>query len=718
MLASRRGLLGFFLAVVFAPAIGPIGANADTPAGTPLSNTASVTYESGSGESYTATSNTLVITLANLSALSVTPKEAACDPATDAYSAGTPIVKTFTILNSSNMPDAYTIAAAQASAGSITSISFVTSAGATAATIGSTVSPPVQAGGTIGVRVTVNTAGVPVGGKIVVTLTARTTAGGTANGLQSDTATQCALAGLAAVISGPTGTGAYIDKRVNGATFIQAASGASVTYTIAFKNSGSVPAPNAILSDPLPAGEVPDLASVRLNGNPVTPTLDGTVLKIPVGTLAPNVAQAVSFSVTLPAAAGTGTSLVNVASISADNAAATLSQPAAVWLGTGNVVFDGYAGASQPIPGATVSLIDATTGQAVALGGAPAPPNAMNLNPFVSAAGGTYGFGLGAGQIGNPIVPASYRLSVGAPGYTNRSIAVTLTPDSSGLLYTATLAALDGQPLAVAGGFSLTAGPVTVANVSGLFGNIPLFAKSLVQITKSVDRQIASAGDRLVWTLQYQSSASTPLGPTNVIDDLPTGIVYAPGTGRVDGQPVEPSQTGRVLRWSFPTLDGKAHTIVFASVLMPGVPEGSLLTNVASIDAAIPGTQGAASASARADVQVIGGLFSSCTTLVGRVYLDTMKSGRFERGDSGLPDVRIFLESGESVSTDRNGRFSFACVREGMHVARLDPTTLPANARPYAERRYDSERSIRRLIHGIFDGMTLQDVNFALEDGR
>jgi hypothetical protein len=115
---------------------------------------------------------------------------------------------------------------------------------------------------------------------------------------------------------------------------------------------------------------------------------------------------------------------------------------------------------------------------------------------------------------------------------------------------------------------------------------------------------------------------------------------------------------------------------------------------------------------------VIPGLYSSCTTLVGRVYLDTMKSGRFEPGDAGLPDVRIFIESGESVTTDRYGRFSFACVREGMHVARLDPTTLPASARPYPDRRYDSERSIRRLVHGIFDGLTMQDVNFALEDAR
>jgi uncharacterized repeat protein (TIGR01451 family) len=461
-----------------------------------------------------------------------------------------------------------------------------------------------------------------------------------------------------------------------------------------------------------------------LNGNPVAATLDGSTLKVPAGTLQPGVDVVVSFSAVLAPGAQSGTSLVNVASVAADGAAASLSLPAAIWIGSGDIVYDGYAGSSQPIPSATIALVDVKTGVPVPLGGTTAlssstQPNATNANPFVSGASGEYSFNLSASQLGSPAAPATYRLTTAAPGYLNRAISVVLTPDSSGLLYTATLTALDSQPLAAAGGFTLTTGPVTLANVRGLFGNIPMFPKSVVQIAKTVDRPIASAGDRLVWTLQFQSSALVTLGTTHVIDTLPAGIAYAPGTGRLDGRPLEPARTGQVLTWSFPSLDTKQHTIVFASVLMPGTPAGSSVTNLASIDAAIPNAPGiTVSANAQAAVAVIAGLYSSCTTLVGRVYLDTRKTGRFEPGDSGLPGIRVFLESGESVTTDPDGRFSFACVRGGMHVARIDTETLPASARPYAERRYDSERSIRRLIHGIFDGTTMQDVNFALEDTR
>ncbi len=705
-------------AIVLAIALAAHPAVAGTAAGTQIQNVVTATYQDGGGRDFASVSNTLSVTVAAVSSLILTPKENGCDPATDSYAVGNPVTKTFTILNSSNVADAYTIASAQTTAGTVTSLAFFTSGGTTPAVAGSTVSPTVPPGGTLGVRVVVSAPNVAAGGKFSVSLAVQTTVTGTANGLQTDSAAQCAVAGLAAAIAGPQGPGTLVDKRVDGTTFVQSAPGSTVTYSLAFKNTGEVPALNAVLNDPLPAGILPDLSSVQLNGKPVPATLAGQVLKVPVGTLAPGVQQVVSFAATV-GGVGVAASIVNVASVAADNAAAVSSEPAAVWPGNVNVVFDGYGGAAQTLPNATLTLVGASNPPGTSFPASTALSNPPAVSPVVSGSGGTYDFTLAPSQIGSASSPAYYTLTVTAPGYVNRSIGVTLTPDASGLLYSATLAALDAQPLAVPGGFALTPGPVTLANVAGIFGNIPLFQKSVVQISKSVDRQVAAAGDRLVWTLQYSNSAPGPLGLTKVVDNLPAGIVYAPGTGRLDGQPLEPAQTGRLLEWSFPTLDTKPHTIVFATVLMPGVSEGSLLTNTASIAAVVPGAQGAtASASAQADVRIIAGIYSSCTTLVGRVYRDTQKTGHFERGDRGIPDVRIFLESGESVTTDPDGRFSFACVREGMHVARLDPTTLPPNARPYADRRYDSERSIRRLVHGIFDAMTVEDLNFAIEDAR
>jgi hypothetical protein len=127
------------------------------------------------------------------------------------------------------------------------------------------------------------------------------------------------------------------------------------------------------------------------------------------------------------------------------------------------------------------------------------------------------------------------------------------------------------------------------------------------------------------------------------------------------------------------------------------------------------GTTVSAKGGASATVLTTTGPFSENGVITGRVYVDRGGIGRFVRGDEGVPGVRVVLEDGQSVTTDAQGRFSFAVVRPGAHVLRLDPTTIPTGLRAFARHAYDDERGTLRLIHGILDEGLLQDVNFALE---
>jgi uncharacterized repeat protein (TIGR01451 family) len=274
--------------------------------------------------------------------------------------------------------------------------------------------------------------------------------------------------------------------------------------------------------------------------------------------------------------------------------------------------------------------------------------------------------------------------------------------------------ALDGQPRAAAGSFTHTKTAVTLSDIYGVFGNFPLFTTQAVTITKSADRSSASAGDRVVFTVQFAGNGPTTLGATTIVDTLPPGLVYAPGTGRLDGVPAEPTAQGGVLTWTLPSLS-LAHTITYATVIMPTVAAQASLTNSVAIDSAFPSSPGTfASASAKATVQVVAGVFTDRIVITGRVFTDDRGIGRFAAGDSGVSGVRLYLEDGESVITDPYGRFSFPAARPGMHVLRLDKTTLPAHIAAFDDDSYDSERSVRRLVHGIFDSGLMQDVNFAL----
>ncbi|HME82200.1 MAG TPA: isopeptide-forming domain-containing fimbrial protein [Candidatus Eremiobacteraceae bacterium] len=686
---------------------------AATPAGTIISNTASATYADSSGTSYATDSNTVVAQVQAVASLTVTPKETAVNPALDSYAVGNPVTRRFIITNTSNLTDAYTIQAASTTKGAITSISFVVppSGPTIPVTVGSTVSPSVVPGGTMFVDVTVNTTGVPVGTSWYINLTAQTTVTGTANGLQSDTGQRWAIA-----VPGPNLSG--VKKLVGGEPSIQAAPSSTVTFTISFTNSGGLPANNVVMTDVVPTGLHPILSSVLINGVPAgaQATLAGQTLTVTIPTVAAAQAITIQFQATVDPAAALGSTYVNTAQVSATGVGPFSSPPASVFVGTGNIVYDGLAGPAHPIASALLTITSSSGITPITLTGTGVAPNNPNANPYTTGGPGTYSFGFGPGQFGGAPGDSHYHLTITAAGYLNRQLDVMLHADPTGTLYTATIKALDGQQLAVPGGFTLTPGPVVLTDVFNILGNIPMFTAHPIQIAKTVDQQAVITGSRVIFAVAFSNASLATLTNATLVDTLPPGIAYGPGTALVDGVHQEPVVNGRTLTWTFGTLaPGASHTVVYAGLVLPQAVVNSTLTNVATLNAFAAGTDLAASAEASVYI-LSGGAFSYTIPITGRVFVDPGGLGTFVPGDQGVPNVRLYLEDGEYVVTDANGRYSFPAARPGMHVIRLDTTTLPAGVRPSPDAlNIESPRSTTRLVHGILDTGLLQDINFALQ---
>ena len=692
--------------VLAAPAASP--AWATTLAGTAIANTATLTYSDSNGLVQTVASNTVSATVAAVSAVAVGPKEQGCNPQTDAVSPKTAFTRIFPVTNGGNLSETFAVTAATTT-GTVVSLAVVGAGGATTPLQNGASLPPLASGATTQVQVTVNPGSASSGTDIEVSLTATsTTAGG-----GTDTGQQCAIVSSVSTISGPGGPGTPILKLVNGEPFTAALPGATVTFSIAFMNSGSVSANNLVVTDVVPAGLVPSASGVTLNGAAApagAASVSGQTVAVTIPTLAPQAQEIVTFVATVGSSV-LGQTFVNTAQVAAQGIAAQTSVPASVLVGTGNIVYDGLNGQSAPVPGAVVT-VTTMAGGTIAPKGSPFPPNTSNANPDVTGTPGAYSFGLSAKQFD----PTSYLVTIVAPGYLNRRIRIDISPNGANNLYAVMLTSLDGQLLAVPGGFALEKGPVRLQDVYGLFGNLPLFRAQNITVTKEVDRPFASSGDRLVYSVTF-ANVSTALGATTVVDTLPAGVVYAPGTGRVDKFPQEPKVVGRVLTWTLPDLDAQ-HVITYAAVILPGTEEDQLLTNDVTVSAQVPASPGTTvSASASVQTQVIAGVFTDRTVVTGRVFYDVKKTGDFRKGDVGIGGVRVYLEDGESVVTDNDGRYDFPGVRPGMHVVRIDVTTLPAGAKPYDDGSlaWDDQRSVRRLVHGPFDGGLIEDINFALD---
>src|SRR5213075_110802 len=108
------------------------------------------------------------------------------------------------------------------------------------------------------------------------------------------------------------------------------------------------------------------------------------------------------------------------------------------------------------IPGARVELLRDQNGdnylQLPGDGGF--NPNSKNENPLTTDGAGHFSCVPGNDDLGSSGSAANYYLRISAQGYITRMIQASLHPTQAGL-FALGLHALDGQPLAVAGGFDL-----------------------------------------------------------------------------------------------------------------------------------------------------------------------------------------------------------------------------------------------------------------------
>jgi uncharacterized repeat protein (TIGR01451 family) len=235
-------------------------------------------------------------------------------------------------------------------------------------------------------------------------------------------------------------------------------------------------------------------------------------------------------------------------------------------------------------------------------------------------------------------------------------------------------------------------------------------------VTKTVDRAVVSGGDPLIYTITVTNPNTFAVTALDVIDTLPGGMAYARGSTRIDNLPSpDPVISGRTLTWTIASAAaGAQHTVIFATTVAPGAAVGSTLINTATANAKAASGGTITGPNAQAASTVVGGIFTSCVTIVGRVFVDSADTGRYAPGDAGIGGVRIYLESGASVITDRAGKFNFACINPGMHVLRLDTSTLPAAMHAYDVHDNDNPRSIVRLVHGTLDAGMIDNINFAI----
>ncbi|HEV7472931.1 MAG TPA: hypothetical protein VGN90_02710 [Pyrinomonadaceae bacterium] len=739
MLNSRSTLSKSFYVVVVAFLFASLAssrtrlAGDSTPAGTIITNRAEATYESN-GTTYDTASETVTFTVVAVATLTVSPKETAPSASVAPQER---VTRIFRICNTGNVSNTYQITNADiTSPAKIDSLYFdndqsgTLTTGDALITLGSTPSISVAAGSCLNVLAIIDTNDVPPSSLLRIHLTAHSNAIGAANGNVEDDGTIINEVGIGPRFSNPNAAALPPLKEINGGNQAVVTRGNPFTYSIAFRNSGDVSARNLVLSDDLPAGVDYVAGSLHVDNNGSNKDLTddqdadegfvrGQHIELHLPQFAPDQVVRLSFRAQLSNNAAAAVGLVNVAQLLADNAALAKTNSVVVVVDPFGTVFSGRGGASVPVPGASVVVFtdQALTNLLPLETTVGFTPNDQNANPFVADSQGHFSFGLSQTQIGATAAPVRYFVNVKASGFISRLIQIDVQPGESGLLRV-TEHALDGQPIAIAGGFSLVRTDVTIDNLADLAFNIPVFEEHGLEITKAVDQQRAEIGDVVTYRIEVRNPTAATASDVIVRDHLPQSFHYVAGTARLTigsapEQSIEPETTADNLIFRLgDILPGAGARLLYRVRIGANAREGES-ENVAIGSGTFASGERSETGAARATVRVGGGVFSTRQVIIGRVFKDMNHNGAFDAADKPVAGARLYLTNGQSVITDSQGLYNFPAVGDGSQVIALDPVTVP-NGFALADGNTIAGRSWTRLLRTPVGGGAMLRQNFIL----
>ncbi len=261
-----------------------------------------------------------------------------------------------------------------------------------------------------------------------------------------------------------------------------------------------------------------------------------------------------------------------------------------------------------------------------------------------------------------------------------------------------------------------------------------------VNATKAADRQTAVFGETVNFVMSFTNQTDVTVTNGRFVDTLPAGLIYTPGTARIDGAPVEPFVDGRRLEWRGDLAGGQTLEIRIATRVARTGRFG-VLTNRTFLENRFGRP---ISNVAEADVRIDPEHVFDCSDVIGRVFHDRNGNGyqdgpgtlreaiiedsyigdgkfgklpqtpaRDDRSEPGVAGVRLVTPDGILITTDEYGRYSLPCAALPRNIGsnfmlKLDTRTLPTGFYVASE-----NPRVVRLTAG-----KMAKLNFALEQGQ
>ncbi len=209
--------------------------------------------------------------------------------------------------------------------------------------------------------------------------------------------------------------------------------------------------------------------------------------------------------------------------------------------------------------------------------------------------------------------------------------------------------------------------------------DIPLdpLSKGVLFTEKTVDRKDAEIGDFVNYTVTIRSEAVNTVRNLSIDDSLPFGFSYQLGSAKLDGNALADPEGGEGPDLKFNVGDiesGATKELTYRVFVGPGSEKGEGINSaIATSDEVIVKSSNLA----KVKVEVRGGLFNDNAYIIGKVFQDCNENDIQDAGEVGVPGVRLYLENGNYVVTDSEGKYTFYAIKPNKHVLKVDNYSLP-----------------------------------------
>jgi uncharacterized repeat protein (TIGR01451 family) len=255
-----------------------------------------------------------------------------------------------------------------------------------------------------------------------------------------------------------------------------------------------------------------------------------------------------------------------------------------------------------------------------------------------------------------------------------------------------------------------------------------------VEMTKTTPDAIVTRGAVVPYTITITNENDFVVGPVDIVDRLPDGFLYVPGSAQFNGSATTVDVSGNIVTWDAVSVPAQGLiTVSLYARVLTGADIGDHRNNVNLYDDV---TGEDITADAHADVVILPEAIFDCGDVVGKVFADhngngyqdalvdtdrvavsdqsydgTGKGGKLSpeaiepQPERGLPGVRLATVDGTVITTDENGLFSVPCAAlpedNGTNfILKVDDRSLPTGYRMTTE-----NPRVMRLTPGMMTEM-------------